>query len=114
MPLTKELKSDDGADSVPAVLGSFGVGMRDRPDPWFARGSCSPSTAHLFFPSEKGKDPYRDARVLCLGCSVRLRCLEAALEEEEASPDARRYGMRGGLTPREREELYRERRALAR
>lgn len=105
MPLTKGLKHNDRSDLLPDVLGSFGVGMRNRPDPWRNRGNCSLATAEAFFPIEKGNDPYAEARALCKECPVKRICLDTAMREERVYPDATRFGMRGGLTPLAREYL---------
>lgn len=45
------------------------------------------------------------ARDMCAACPVRLRCLDAALQEEGTSAPAYRSEIRGGLTPLERAVL---------
>lgn len=76
---------------------------------WQARAACRRLDAvdayTLFFPPDAGRAVYREARKLCGDCPVRGECLDAALREEDST--RYRYGMRGGLTPRERSQLAR-------
>lgn len=46
---------------------------------------------------------FREARRVCRGCGVVERCLESAMREEAG--ERFRYGIRGGLSPKERFEL---------
>ena len=62
----------------------------------------------LFFPAAGA--PF-DPRVFsaCAACRVRMTCLRAGMAEEEAAEKiggrVRRYGIRGGLLPRQRSML---------
>lgn len=69
------------------------------PDLWYPIGFQE--AAHL--------KQAEEARAWCYGCPVRRSCLEAALVEEEGKSKLYRYGVRGGLFPRERASLARER-----
>lgn len=46
-----------------------------------------------------------EAKRICSGCSVRLACLTAALEEERGLSASHRFIVRGGLNGTERAEL---------
>jgi WhiB family redox-sensing transcriptional regulator len=45
-------------------------------------------------------------KAVCAGCPVRLQCLDYALSFETC--DANRWGIWGGLTPRQRSSLAKE------
>lgn len=47
------------------------------------------------------------ARSFCMRCPVRGECLDAELQEEGRSVEARRFGLRGAMTPAQRASLYR-------
>ena len=47
----------------------------------------------------------RELKAVCSACPVKDYCLETALEFESA-PGERRYGIWGGLTADERNEIY--------
>ena len=53
------------------------------------------------------EDALARARAVCAGCPVRVPCIEAAMDEEDGSADARRHGMRAGLTPSQRYSIWR-------
>ncbi|MFT9774208.1 WhiB family transcriptional regulator [Brevibacterium casei] len=61
----------------------------------------------IFFPT--GPDQAAQAVALCFDCPLRQSCLRAALEEEATLPFDQRFGIRGGLTARERLTLTPER-----
>jgi WhiB family redox-sensing transcriptional regulator len=72
---------------------------------WFARAACRGSTPTLFYP-EQHTGPYfdvREAKAICAGCLARQDCLDFALDRFET------IGIWGGLTPKERREVKRER-----
>lgn len=46
-----------------------------------------------------------EAGGLCAGCPVIAECLSAAMSEEHGLSAGNRYGVRGGLSPKERAEL---------
>lgn len=66
---------------------------------WWERAACRDLARDVFFPGENETHQYVEARRICAGCPVRDECLDDALATGE------RFGMRGGLTPREREQL---------
>jgi WhiB family redox-sensing transcriptional regulator len=76
------------------------------PQPWMAAARCRDSDPDLFFPTRGGPDVTAYAKAVCATCPVRTECLEYAVVHEE------RYGVWGGLSPKERRPLVRERRRL--
>lgn len=58
-----------------------------------------------FFNDESERSKYYIARSLCHSCPIRLQCLEYAITNEE------RFGLWGGLSPRERMGLSDDRAA---
>lgn len=64
---------------------------------------CAQTDPEIFFP-EKGKSS-REAKMICRSCPVQDACLEDAL----ATGDW--FGVRGGLSERERRRLMRQRAA---
>ncbi len=62
------------------------------PDLWYPAG----------FNTADDKQQADDARAICLACPVRVACLESTLAEEEGKSHLYRWGVRGGLFPRER------------
>lgn len=70
-----------------------------RPPPWSTLAACSGQPLGLFFPSVGDHISVRKARRICACCPVRVACLEDAL----ATGD--RWGMRGGLSPRQRRQI---------
>lgn len=68
---------------------------------WRAKAACADYNPELWFPvSEEGtqafEDQARSARHICGACPVRDSCLEDARARREA------FGIRGGLSPQER------------
>lgn len=74
------------------------------PDAWREEALCATTDPELFFMDGEGGSSYQTARRLCASCPVREACLDDAMAYE-ASAAGRRYGMYGGLTPKEREKL---------
>jgi WhiB family redox-sensing transcriptional regulator len=69
-------------------------------DDWRAAGACLTADPDLFFPFATGAVAAKQAnqaRRICLGCSVRVQCLQFALDVGEA------HGVWGGTTPEERQ-----------
>lgn len=64
------------------------------------RALCAQTDPELFFPERPGVSP-RLAKQICAGCPVRVECLEYALRNGE------RFGVWGGLSPKERARLRR-------
>lgn len=69
---------------------------------WMLRAACREHPPSLFFPSD-GVGVEAAARV-CVGCPVRLECLEYALLNRL------RHGVWGGCSERERGRILRKRR----
>lgn len=67
------------------------------PDKWRDDAACAGEDPEIFFPTT-GISADR-ARRVCIGCSVRKACLFDALQITED------YGVRGGVTERERRKL---------
>lgn len=74
---------------------------------WREEAACAGKPLWLMFPSFKEDVP--EAVAVCKKCRVRGECLDAALEEEGSAGAPYRFGIRGGLTPEEREKVYRRR-----
>lgn len=73
---------------------------------WHEAALCAETDPEVFFPA-KGQPP-RVARGICARCEVRTDCLEDALRHNDID-----YGIRGGLSPRERRALLRTQEAAA-
>lgn len=71
---------------------------------WMTDAACLGKPTEWFFPAEGAHVPNK-VRKLCLGCPVRMECLEFGLRLPRGSD-----GIYGGLTERERERLRRVRR----
>jgi WhiB family redox-sensing transcriptional regulator len=87
------------------------VGVRENPlielaqllapeQDWRDDALCAQVDADLWFPEKGG--PTRDAKKICMGCTVRVECLEWALDNEE------RFGIWGGKSERERRRLVKQ------
>lgn len=76
-------------------------------DDWRIDAACREVDPELFFPPAGpiGLASAAAARRVCAGCPVRRDCLEAALRVEDGRYG--RYGMWGGMTPKERYQLSR-------
>jgi WhiB family redox-sensing transcriptional regulator len=66
---------------------------------WRQAAACEGAPSDVFYP-ENETDTAR-AKAICAQCHVRSVCLDTALRNKE------RYGVWGGLTPRERARLRR-------
>lgn len=75
---------------------------------WWDAAPCKSMDNEIFFPEVKkgqsSKQVYEQALAVCEACMYRQKCLDFAIEAE--MNDIRRYGVYGGLTPRQREEYY--------
>lgn len=79
---------------------------------WQMDAACRGMDSEFFFHPDGERGPSRAAREemakrVCFSCPVRLQCAEHALKVREP------YGVWGGLTEDEREEIYAGRRRLA-
>ena len=62
----------------------------------------------LFFPDHSNLDLRPE--LICNSCPKRVACLQLALDAEEDQPAAMRFGIYGGVRPRERFVLAKKRR----
>ncbi len=69
------------------------------PLPWAEDAKCLQADPETFFPEKGGST--REAKRICAQCTVRIECLEYALENDE------RFGIWGGMSERERRRLKR-------
>jgi WhiB family redox-sensing transcriptional regulator len=68
---------------------------------WMDAASCASVDPLLFDQGDRGNaNRYTDARKVCRRCPVAAQCLTHAIDRDE------RYGMWGGLTPEERDEIH--------
>ena len=71
---------------------------------WQDLAACKGEDVALFYPDKSaGMTGYREARKICRACPVRHDCLTEALRRQD------RYGMLGGLSPRQRARIIRNR-----
>lgn len=73
---------------------------------WQEEGACREADPSVFFhpQNERGLSRIRRdraAKAVCAGCSVRIECADYAIRAREP------YGVWGGLTEEEREQIYR-------
>lgn len=65
------------------------------PDPWWQSALCAQTDSEIFFPTNAdGSGGVRRAKRICARCPVRVQCAADTLPGE--------YGIRAGLTARER------------
>lgn len=79
--------------------------MTDTDNPWQLRGACRGADPNLFFrPEGERGNPRRQraaaALAICASCDVMLTCRETALAAREP------YGVWGGLTENDRENIW--------
>ncbi len=68
---------------------------------WVVRAACASGDPELWFPTVEHDPRIRDAKLACAACPVWRDCLEEALTSGE------HWGIRAGLTPRERRRILR-------
>lgn len=91
---------------TPDARSVTGSGMLDDRD-WVSKSACLESYDERFFPSRG--DSNKEAKAICFNeCAVREECLEHALRKPE------RFGIWGGTSERERQEMRRLRNEQAR
>jgi Transcription factor WhiB len=72
--------------------------------PWGSPSAACLETGHrMFYEDQATRAELKAAVTLCHGCIVRPGCLESAMAEEKSGGS--RYGIRGGLLPKERKAL---------
>lgn len=72
-----------------------------------SEAACVGAPTEIFFPEINGgntEEGWVEARKYCAECTVRKECL--ALVQQWESPDVRRNGMWGGMTPTERDRHF--------
>lgn len=69
---------------------------------WTEDAVCAQVGGEPFYPERYSGDDMRDARALCAQCPVRRACLKFALGVERGVSPWLRFGVWGGLTPRQR------------
>lgn len=86
------------------ALGWADVGLTPESLAWQQDAACRDADQSLFF-AEVGSNgiTIAAAKRVCLGCPVRSHCLTEAIERDDP------HGIWGGLTPAERQALYRRR-----
>jgi WhiB family redox-sensing transcriptional regulator len=72
---------------------------------WRGDAACMDLPVDMFFPPVEAEA--HDAVAICQGCRVRQACLDYAVDHSE------RFGIWGGLTPKERRSLMHKRRIRA-
>jgi len=70
--------------------------------------NCDGVDREVFFPLDTDRRGVALAKSVCEGCPWAKECLEREMEFE-TSGRAQRYGIYGGLTPRQRADLQRKR-----
>ena len=90
-------------ERVAPVLPLFGEPLDDSLAGWQERALCAQTDPEAFFPEKGGST--REAKNICGGCEVQVQCLAFAMDNDE------RYGIYGGLSPRDRQRLRRQRRS---
>lgn len=78
-------------------------------DEWETQAACRGLGPDLFFPTDPvtTERAYDRGKAFCRLCDVRDKCLAMALKAEETNPY--RYGLFGGMTPKERERHVQKR-----
>jgi WhiB family redox-sensing transcriptional regulator len=79
-------------------------------EPWRHQAACKDQDPEYWFPVDApGRTPaHRRAISICQSCPVQAECLTWALDNHEF------YGIWGGTTARQRADMRRDRRAIAR
>lgn len=80
--------------------------MSEATPTFMARGLCTQMDPEAFYPERGGSN--RKAKMVCHRCPVEFDCLTWALERHE------RYGIWGGTSPNEREDMLRAKRRFFR
>ena len=94
-PFLTLLTDEHAAPAQPSAPSPWTVLATD--DDWRQDALCAETDPEAFFPEKGGST--REAKRVCVGCSVRAECLEFALSNDE------RFGIWGGLSERERRRL---------
>lgn len=103
MPSMRSHENNHQVEALPPMAEAKECDIYARPA-WQSRAACLDTHPSLFFPTGKGAELHQAsklAKAVCRGCCVRLDCLEAALDRGE------KFGIWGGLTPKERQDIRR-------
>lgn len=73
-------------------------------EPWRERVACRPDRD--WFVAENNLPAIEELKAICSACPVRVKCLEAELAHTDTDSPV---GVFGGLTPKERKELRKQR-----
>lgn len=66
---------------------------------WRAAAACAGIDTEIFYPEPSNTETKAPAKAVCARCLVRVECLVEALATKES------FGIRGGLTARERRTM---------
>ncbi len=84
----------------------------DPPPTWTLSALCAQSDPDAWFP--EGQEDFDAPMRICRRCTVRAECLDLAMSIESKAPHHRgRYGIWGGLSPRQRHNLANKKGAAA-
>lgn len=73
---------------------------------WMDDAACAKDGRDLWYADDSETRRLGEAKRICRACPVQTKCLEHALAIEAADERTNlRYGIYGGLTPKERAEL---------
>lgn len=76
-----------------------------KPPPWQRLAACRTVKPELMYPDNDAVR-IKAARDVCAQCPVTRACLNLALRAEGKTGENNRFGIFGGLTPRQRHRLY--------
>jgi WhiB family redox-sensing transcriptional regulator len=82
------------------------------PGPWAGRALCAQADPDAWFPTKGQHSLAKTAVPICQACPVRIQCLDYALSGADTWGGIA-TGIWGGTTPQERDQLRRQRRAVA-
>lgn len=75
---------------------------------WQHQALCRTLPPHILDPAMDDAEGVALARGVCRNCPVKAVCLRTAVIAEGAWPAQHRAGIRGGYTPAERLQVYRQ------
>lgn len=102
--MTIPTAASDAVGNSPSTTAMI-VAPSSNPRWWRKHAACLGLDPNMFIPVKTGGcHDYREAREVCKRCAVTAECLAYALDTNE------RMGMWGGLSPKERRQLRREKR----
>ena len=81
---------------------------RDLPEnrDWMEKASCAQVGGDMWYAEEGQPLHIKRAKAVCAECPVRMQCLDYAMRHEAANERTTvRYGIFGGLTPHQRNQL---------